>query len=106
MSTPVTAKLRRGKGVGKSGVSKQGGPCPHECGPTETSPHECGPTGDRFAGIGAYGFKKVQVALLAALVTEDPLPKVALVACMRKLLTILNAVVRSGKPWNEALHRG
>jgi len=34
MSTPVTAKLRRGKGVGKSGVSKQGGPCPHECGPT------------------------------------------------------------------------
>jgi MoxR-like ATPase len=83
MSTPVTAKLRRGKGVGKSGVSQQGGPCPHECGPTETSPHECGPTGrkrpnkagamDRFAGIGAYGFKKVQVALLAALVTEDPL---------------------------------
>jgi transposase len=32
--------------------------------------------------------------------------KVALVACMRKLLTILNAMVRSGKPWNQALHLG
>jgi len=26
-------------------------------------------------------------------------PKVALVACMRKLLTILNAIARSGQPW-------
>jgi transposase len=32
--------------------------------------------------------------------------KVALVACMRKLLTILNAMVRSGKPWDHALHLG
>jgi transposase len=30
--------------------------------------------------------------------------KVALVACMRKLLTILNAMVRSGKPWDASLH--
>lgn len=28
---------------------------------------------------------------------------VAIVACMRKLLTILNAIVRDGKPWNPAL---
>lgn len=28
---------------------------------------------------------------------------VAIVACMRKLLTILNAVVRDGNPWNPAL---
>jgi transposase len=27
------------------------------------------------------------------------LPKVALVACMHKLLTIINAIVKSGKPW-------
>ena len=27
------------------------------------------------------------------------LPKVALVACMHKLLTIINAVIKSGKPW-------
>jgi hypothetical protein len=25
---------------------------------------------------------------------------------MRKLLTILNAMVRSGKPWDQALHLG
>jgi transposase len=30
-------------------------------------------------------------------------PKVALVACMRKLLTILNAMVRQCRPWNPAL---
>jgi transposase len=30
-------------------------------------------------------------------------PKVALVACMRKLLTILNAILRTGEPWNPAL---
>jgi len=31
-------------------------------------------------------------------------PKVALVACMRKLLTTLNAMVRTGKPWDKSLH--
>lgn len=30
--------------------------------------------------------------------------KVALVACMRKLLTIVNAMVRTGKPWNDEFH--
>lgn len=32
--------------------------------------------------------------------------KVALVACMRKLLTILNVMVRTGQPWNVALAHG
>ena len=32
--------------------------------------------------------------------------KVALVACMRKLLTILNAMARTRKPFNAALHLG
>lgn len=32
------------------------------------------------------------------------LPKVALVACMRKLLTVLNAMVRTGSPWDDSLH--
>ena len=27
-------------------------------------------------------------------------PKLALTACMRKLLTILNSMVKSGQPWN------
>jgi len=30
--------------------------------------------------------------------------KVALVACMRKMITILNAMARSNTPWNPALH--
>ncbi|NUP87804.1 MAG: IS110 family transposase, partial [Burkholderiaceae bacterium] len=30
--------------------------------------------------------------------------KVAIVACMRKLLTILNAMVRSGASWNDSIH--
>jgi transposase len=32
------------------------------------------------------------------------LPKVALVACMRKLLTILNAMARTHQPWDQSLH--
>lgn len=32
------------------------------------------------------------------------LPKVALVACMRKLLTILNAMARTHKPWDQSRH--
>ncbi|WP_225784848.1 IS110 family transposase [Xenophilus sp. Marseille-Q4582] len=32
------------------------------------------------------------------------LPKVALVACMRKLLTTLNAMARTGKHWDKSLH--
>ncbi len=31
-------------------------------------------------------------------------PKVALTACMRKLLAILNAMARDGVPWNPAIH--
>jgi hypothetical protein len=29
--------------------------------------------------------------------------KVALVACMRKLLTILNAMVKAGRPWDASI---
>lgn len=32
------------------------------------------------------------------------LPKVALVACMRKLLTTLNAMVKTNKPWDKSFH--
>lgn len=34
------------------------------------------------------------------LLAAGKLPMVALTACMRKLLTILNAMMRTGKPWN------
>ena len=32
------------------------------------------------------------------------MPKVALVACMRKLLTTLNAMVSTNKPWDSSFH--
>lgn len=38
------------------------------------------------------------------LVTAGKPKKVAIVACMRKLLTILNAMVRTGKSWDDSLH--
>jgi transposase len=38
------------------------------------------------------------------LVAAGKLPKVALVACMRKLLTILNAMVRTNTSWDNSLH--
>jgi len=38
------------------------------------------------------------------LIVAGKLPKVALVACMRKLLTVLNAMVRTNKPWENLLH--
>lgn len=40
----------------------------------------------------------------ARLLARGKLPKVALVACMRKLLTIANSIVRDGTTWNPALH--
>jgi transposase len=43
-------------------------------------------------------------AFYQRLITAGKLPKVALVACMRKLLTTLNAMVRSNKPWDNSLH--
>lgn len=38
------------------------------------------------------------------LLAAGKFPKVALVACMRKLLTMLNAMVRHNKPWAPSLH--
>jgi transposase len=40
-------------------------------------------------------------AFYARLIAAGKPPKVALVACMRKLLTILNAMVRTGLPWSD-----
>lgn len=39
------------------------------------------------------------------LLAAGKLPKVALIACMRKLVTILNAMVKTNKPWDKSLHR-
>lgn len=50
----------------------------------------------RFNPIIAAFYKKLKAAGKPA--------KVALVACARKLLTILNAMVRDGKPWADLSH--
>jgi len=39
------------------------------------------------------------------LVASGKPPKVAIVACMRKLLIVLNAMLRDGTPWNPAFSR-
>jgi len=49
----------------------------------------------------AARFNPVIRAFHARLVAAGKLPKVALVACMRKLLTILNAIVRDRTPWTR-----
>ena len=36
------------------------------------------------------------------LLDQGKVKKVAIVACMRKLLVILNAIARDGRPWNPA----
>ena len=53
---------------------------------------------DRGA-LAAARFNPVIRAFHARLIAAGKLPKVALVACMRKLLTILNAIVRDRTPW-------
>ena len=51
----------------------------------------------------AARFNPVIRAFHARLVASGKLPKVALVACMRKLLTILNAIVRDRTPWTQEI---
>jgi transposase len=75
-------------------------------------------SGRRRVQGGRFDVRRVlYMATLTAVVRNPPLkafyerlraagklPKVALVACMRKLLTMLNAMVRTGTPWNGSLH--
>jgi transposase len=42
-------------------------------------------------------------AVYQRLIAKGKQHKVAIVACMRKLITILNAMVRDGKQWNPVL---
>jgi len=44
-------------------------------------------------------------AFYQRLIGAGKLPKLAIVACMRKLLTILNAMVRTRSNWDSSLHR-
>jgi len=57
-----------------------------------------------MAALAAIRFNAAIKPFYQRLVAAGKPKKVAIVACMRKLLTILNAMVRTGKPWDESLH--
>lgn len=52
----------------------------------------------------ATRYNPVIKAFYTRLVAAGKPKKVALVACMRKLLTILNAMLRKNEEWNESYH--
>lgn len=54
-----------------------------------------------MAVVSAIRFNPVIRAFHSRLRTAGKPPKVALVACIRKLLTIVNAMVRDGIPWSD-----
>ena len=55
-----------------------------------------------MAAISATRFNPVIRAFYEHLLKMGKLKKVAIVACMRKLLVILNAMLRDRKPWQPA----
>jgi transposase len=57
-----------------------------------------------MAALVATRHNEVIARFYQRLVAAGKPKKVALVACMRKLLVILNAMVRANQPWNPALH--
>ena len=57
-----------------------------------------------MATLTATRYNPAIKAFYERLKAAGKLPKVALVACMRKLLTTLTAMVRTGKPWDKSLH--
>lgn len=52
-----------------------------------------------MGALSAIRYNPVIRALYERLIQAGKPPKVALTACMRKMLTILNAMVREGSPW-------
>lgn len=53
--------------------------------------------------LAAVRFNPVMGTFYHRLVATGRPNKVVLVACMRKLLTILNAIAKTGKPWDETI---
>lgn len=53
-----------------------------------------------MAALSAIRYNPVIKVFYERLVAKGKLKKVALVACMHKMLTIMNAVIKSGIPWN------
>jgi transposase len=55
-----------------------------------------------MAALAGITFNPVIRELYQRLVGKGKAKKVALVACMRKLLIIMNAILKSEKPWQYA----
>ena len=68
-------------------------------------------TGGRFeirrtlymATLTASQYNPTIKAFYERLRSAGKLPKVALIACIRKLLTMLNAMAKSNKPWDPTM---
>jgi transposase len=58
-----------------------------------------------MAAISAIRSNPVIKAFYERLIARGKPHKVAVIACMRKMLTILNAMARSNTPWTPALQR-
>jgi transposase len=56
-----------------------------------------------MAALAACRFNPVFRGFYQRLLTSGKPPKVAIVACMRKLIVVLNAIVRDGIPWNPVM---
>jgi|JI10StandDraft_1071094.scaffolds.fasta_scaffold303865_2 transposase len=54
-----------------------------------------------MATLSAMRYNLVIKTFYDRLISKGKLKKVAIVACMHKLLTILNAIMKSGKPWDD-----
>ena len=54
-----------------------------------------------MAALVAVGHTPVIKATFLRLSAKGKKAKIALVACMRKLLVILNAMIRDQKPWRQ-----
>ena len=53
--------------------------------------------------LAAVRFNPVIKEFYQRLITAGKMPKVAITACMRKLLTILNVMIKNSTPWNPKL---
>jgi len=71
------------------------------CGAESRSTHCSGPLRERRTASRRLEARHFCDRSIAA----GKLSKVALVACTRKLLTALNAMVRTGKPWDNSVFR-
>ena len=54
-----------------------------------------------MATLSAMRYNPIIKSFHDRLISKGKLKKVAIVACMHKLLTILNAIMKSGKPWDD-----